>query len=127
TALSNDLHPSGSARRLTNEGGSNTHPVWAKDGSRIFYRSESVLRVVNVVSPDAPQAILSQTANIAELSLERDLVYSQTQSDTNIWRAEIPARNSPPTSPHLLIGSTRGDQAAQYSPNGKAIAFRSSR
>jgi Tol biopolymer transport system component/DNA-binding winged helix-turn-helix (wHTH) protein len=126
--LSRDFRPSGSAIRLTNEGGQVTHPVWAKGGSRIFYRLGSNLRAVDVRSSGQPQVVmLEERGGIAELSLGRDLIYSQTAYDANIWRAEIPPRGSPPAVPHSLISSTRADNSAQYSRDGRTIAFRSSR
>ena len=126
-ALSKDLTPSGSARRLTSEGGSASHPVWTKDGSRIIYRLGSELRVVDSRNSDASERIPLEAGNIIDLSLERDLVYSQALSDTNIYRAEIPSPNGPLAVPHLLISSTREDSQPRYSPIGKAIAFRSAR
>jgi Tol biopolymer transport system component/DNA-binding winged helix-turn-helix (wHTH) protein len=125
--LSKDYSPSGSARRLTDERGQVANPVWSKDGSRIFYRFGSELHVINAQSSGVGERILLESREVAQLSLERDLVYSQTVFDPNIWRAEIPNRNGPPTVPHLLISSTRIDNSARYSPNGKAIAFISSR
>jgi Tol biopolymer transport system component len=52
------------------------------------------------------------------------LVYSQSTSDSNIWRVNLADPEGPLTE---LIASTRRDQNAQYSPDGKRIAFESSR
>ena len=63
-ALSKDFTPSGSARRLTREGGSASHPVWTKDGSRIIYRLGSELRVVDSRNSDASERIPLEAGNI---------------------------------------------------------------
>ena len=69
--------------------------------------------MVDSRNSDASERIPLEAGNINELSLERDLVYSQALSDTNIYRAEIPSPNGPLAVPHLLISSTREDSSAQ--------------
>ena len=46
-------------------------------------------------------------------------------TDTNIWRVNLSDPREPP--PTQLIASTRADSDPQYSPDGKSIAFNSSR
>jgi tricorn protease-like protein len=59
--------------------------------------------------------------------LGRHLVYSRQIEDTNIWRAELPKNGDPPVEAELFISSTWVDQTPKYSPDGKKIAFISSR
>jgi len=53
----------------------------------------------------------------------RRLVYFRWVGDNNIWRLEI----GKPASARSFISSTRGDSGPRYSPDGKRIAFTSSR
>jgi Tol biopolymer transport system component len=54
-------------------------------------------------------------------------VYARQTHDQNIWRATIPGPGDPPAVPELFITSTRLDGMPKYSPDGKKIAFGSSR
>jgi len=45
----------------------------------------------------------------------------------NIWRLEVPGPHGKTTAPTKLISSTRFDHEAQFSPDGKKIAFSSNR
>src|SRR4030095_5993197 len=45
----------------------------------------------------------------------------------NIWRVKLPAAGSSPATAELFISSTRNDAGPKYSPDGKEIAFLSSR
>jgi Tol biopolymer transport system component len=48
-------------------------------------------------------------------------------ADDNIWRIEVPSSKSQRASPIKLISSSRSDRAAEFSPDGKRIAFESER
>jgi Tol biopolymer transport system component len=54
-------------------------------------------------------------------------VYSRQTRDQNIWRATIRGPSDPPVVPELFMPSTRLDGYPKYSPDGKKIAFGSSR
>ena len=55
------------------------------------------------------------------------LVFERFKFDTDIWRVPNPAYQTADAAPVRLISSTRPDRQAQYSPDGKSIAFASSR
>ncbi len=55
------------------------------------------------------------------------LAYSLRLDDTNIWRVEVPGSEGQPTSPIKLISSSLMDWGAQFSPDGKRVAFESAR
>jgi Tol biopolymer transport system component/DNA-binding winged helix-turn-helix (wHTH) protein len=55
------------------------------------------------------------------------LAFVESFIDANIWRIPLPGSTSQNKTPVKLISSTRYDSSAQYSPDGKRIAFRSDR
>ena len=55
------------------------------------------------------------------------LAYTKQSRDTNIWRLPLRESGSGATAATRLISSTRDDYNPQYSPDGKRIAFSSSR
>jgi Tol biopolymer transport system component len=55
------------------------------------------------------------------------LVYARNLEDANIWRVAVPGVQGKAIPPMNFISSTRYDAAAQYSPDGKKIAFNSDR
>jgi Tol biopolymer transport system component/DNA-binding winged helix-turn-helix (wHTH) protein len=122
--LSKDFLAVGQPTRLTNNGRA-SHPVWTRDG-RILFVGRDSLRVMTSSTRGVSESVQID-GRISDMSLGQHLVYSQLDFDPNIWRAEIPSSNDPPATPTLLISSTHADNSARYSPNGKQIAFRSSR
>jgi Tol biopolymer transport system component len=57
----------------------------------------------------------------------RSLVYTLESFNKNIWRYEIHPASGRNKSPTKLIASTEANQGPQFSPDGKRIAFASSR
>jgi dipeptidyl aminopeptidase/acylaminoacyl peptidase len=56
------------------------------------------------------------------------LAYVRNYADTNIWRIEPSAPGVPASSlPAVAISSTRRDEVAQFSPDGRRVAFMSGR
>ena len=131
--LSGDFEAAGEARRLTTSGRWAVDPVWTADGRYILHLlaarrggAAELRRIVASGSSVSEQVSLSQD-DLHELTLGRHLVYSRGTGDSNIWRAEIPPPGSPPSRPQLLISSTLNDSQPRYSPDGKKIAFGSTR
>jgi Tol biopolymer transport system component/DNA-binding winged helix-turn-helix (wHTH) protein len=131
--LDGDLRPSGEARRLTDNKRWSAQPVWAGDGRRILYvfgddaSKGREIGIINVAYPETPRQTIPLSDEISEIAFGRHLVYSRQFEDTNIWRAELPGRKSAPATAEPFISSTRPDQTPKYSPDGKKIAFMSSR
>jgi tricorn protease-like protein len=55
------------------------------------------------------------------------LAYVQISSSAKIWAYDIPQKGEIPRAPKLLIGSSQVQVGPQYSPDGKRLAFASSR
>ncbi len=134
-SLSGDFKPAGEAQRLKTDVRWARHPVWTRDGRHILYISETnpnlpeqrELRMTAVSGSGSSERVTLPEGNISELSLGRHLVYTQGAFQNDIWRAEIPPPGGQASQPQLLISSTRRDAMPRYSPDGKKIAFSSTR
>jgi Tol biopolymer transport system component len=132
-SLTSDFRPVGQARRLTDNKRWSAQPVWAADGHSILYvfgddssRGREI-RKINVTGRHTSGRTVSLSDEVSEFSLGSHLVYSRQIEDTNIWRSELPEAGASPRTAELFISSTRVDQTPKYSPDGKKIAFISSR
>jgi Tol biopolymer transport system component/DNA-binding winged helix-turn-helix (wHTH) protein len=128
--LSEEYEAAGEARRLTGNNEVALSPAWSRDGRRILYvfaSKATELRIINVSGSGSSEQVPLLEDNIGQLSLGRHLVYSRSSVDTNIWRAEIPPEGNPARRPQPLISSSYDDFQPRYSPDGKKIAFGSTR
>ena len=127
------LQPSGQARPLTNHKRWSGQPVWTHDGRNILHvfgndaTKGREIRSINVGNPQQPAETIPISDEVSEIAFGRHLVYSRQIEDTNIWRAELPKNRAFPVEAELFITSTWVDQTPKYSPDGKKIAFISSR
>jgi eukaryotic-like serine/threonine-protein kinase len=134
-SLSADYTPAGEARLLKTDEHFIANPVWTPDGRHIVYlaaanigkREQTELRQLAVSGAGRSERVLLLEGEINELSLGRHLVYTHHNHDADIWRAEVPPAGQPPSQPQLFISSTRLDAKALYSPDGKKIAFGTTR
>ncbi len=141
-SLSAGLQPLGDARRLTLGNRGNGKPAWTSDGreivfagtSDIFSTSIGLWRIAPYGSPEAKQlALFGDGATQPAISPRAHrLAYVNQFFQTSIWRVEAPSqgnRKSPRAFGKTVpfISSTRDDSAPQFSPDGKRIAFLSSR
>jgi serine/threonine protein kinase len=128
-ALSESLEPVGE-RRLTFDNQMASSPVWTVDGRDIIFASAqdsggASLRRIAPIGSGNPVPLPSFGQNGAYPAISRQghrLSYSQLTSDSNIWRLEVSDPTGKP-----LISSTRVDDLPQFSPDGRRIAFESSR
>jgi serine/threonine protein kinase len=134
-SLSEDFEPVGEARRLKTDERFVSSPVWTLDRRHVLYlaasnigaRDQTELRKIAVSGAGKSERVALLEGVIDEMSLGRHLVYTRFINDTDLWRAEIPPPEGQPGEPRPLISSTRGDGKPRYSPDGKKIAFWSSR
>jgi eukaryotic-like serine/threonine-protein kinase len=132
--LSDDFRPIGEPKRLTFENRLTFRPVWASDGREIIFSSGLYLNPglfrISASSSGKPQRLAGVGEDGSELAVShraRRLVYTRELIDNNIWRVEVPGSDGKMSSPIKLISSTRVDEDAQFSPDGKKIAFSSNR
>jgi Tol biopolymer transport system component/predicted Ser/Thr protein kinase len=141
-AFSDGWKPAGEPIQVTfgNKGVQN--PAWIADGREIVYASGSIVskglwRVSSFAHGAArgePQRLPSVGDDASQPAIsgsKHRLVYVHRSSHNSIWRLALPnlegKRQQPPNQAALLISSTRDDNSGQISPDGKKIAFQSTR
>ncbi|MDZ4797326.1 MAG: hypothetical protein SGI92_04135 [Bryobacteraceae bacterium] len=130
-ALTPDFQPAGELKRLPSSGGRIPGLAWTGDGREIVISSEqngSIALWRIAASGSGKPVRLTVGANARSLAISprsNRLVYEvRIPSDVNIWRLDLSDAARPPT---VFIASTRLEASPQYSPDGRKIAFRSSR
>jgi Tol biopolymer transport system component len=101
--------------------------AWSNDGRRIvFSNSMGDLWEVALAQPNQPQRVLAGQ-NASEVTVNptgNNLIFTQQRVDENIWRVDLSVLTAPTMK---LAGSTRTETAPDISPDGKQIAFESTR
>jgi Tol biopolymer transport system component len=130
--LSSDFQPAGEALRLTSDNTTIHGIVWAAGGAEIVFSSSRggapALWRTPVSGSDKPRRVLvgDNASSLAISPHANRLVYEQSVSvDSNIWRVDLSGAAT--TAPASFIASTRQEESAEYSPDGKRIVFRSDR
>jgi Tol biopolymer transport system component len=136
-----DLTPQGEPARMTFENRLTTSPVWA-DAHEIMFLSgelgaEASLYRMPVSEPGRPYVMSSLGEGAALLSLQdsgtafvprhRRLAYTRVIKDHNVWRTEWNETSAVFGPPRPFVPSTRIDFNPQFSPDGRRIAFESTR
>jgi Tol biopolymer transport system component len=124
----------GEPKRLTFDNSWISGMDWTLDGAYIVFSSGRLSgegRLWKVAaSGGQPEQLPVGQGGAYQPSLSRDghrLAYTQAFDSVDIWRYEVPqttGRSAPPTK---LIASTGYNVSPQFSPDGKRIAFHSSR
>jgi Tol biopolymer transport system component len=125
------LDGGGEERRLTFDDREVLSQAWAPDGSGIVFASNrsggyALWRIA--ARGGTARRIPGVGEGASEPAFSRDgrrLVFSQFFRDANIWRVEV--GGGPGVAPRKLISSSAYDSSAQYSADGRWIAFRSDR
>jgi len=123
--------PGGEARRLTFDQRAVNGLDWAPDGRSILFSSDrsGTWEIWQILaSGGQPERVA--IGNGHHPSISRDghrLAFARSISDYNIWRVAGPAATGKRVEPTKLISSTHSDHEPQFSPDGKRIAFGSTR
>jgi Tol biopolymer transport system component len=129
------------ARRLTDWNRTIGNPIWWADGQEILFVGEQQglgRRIWKIPAFRRASAQLlnhfgEDSSSIAYCPRTNRLVYAKQSSEAmTIWRLDFDwvaqaAGHRGGASPRRLIASTRGDSNAQFSPDGKHIAYQSGR
>jgi Tol biopolymer transport system component/DNA-binding winged helix-turn-helix (wHTH) protein len=135
--LSEDLKPKGEPRRLTSLNGASYDPTWTPNGREIIFSSgiaswfDSSLWKVPASGAGEPEQLLQFSGRAVSCpTISRSgnrLAYQRAVWDPNIWRLSLSGPGVAAAPPARFIASTRFEAVAEYSPDGKRIAFESDR
>jgi len=127
--LTPDLKPIGEPRRLASANDVIAGLAWTVDGAGIVFSSsrggaQALWQAALSGSPSHRLSVGENGIFHAISARTKRLIYSQSVTDSNIWRLNLRDRSEPGVP---LLASTRVDNNPSYSPDGKRIAFESSR
>ena len=130
--LTDGFMPAGDPVPITSDHVRIESAAWV-DNDRIVYATGLVrgLQRLRVTEIGARGATVTRTADFGEgavdLTISRNgrLVYARQVEDTNVWRLELSAYGA--AMPERIIASTLNDYTPAYSPDGRKIAFTSTR
>ena len=131
--ITSDGGPLAEPRRLTLDERQIFGFDWTADGRRIVYSSGQPVSTNLFAIPSsggAPERLAVADQYPTSLSISRSgsrLVYERDVVDPNIWRIPGPNSSDKKSAPTRFIASTQVDMEPQFSPDGKKIAFNSSR
>ncbi|MCJ7502528.1 MAG: protein kinase [Acidobacteriia bacterium] len=135
--LTKDYQPEGGPERVAPAAESydrNFGTAWTADGRDIVFSSgnwaSTGLWRVAASAGAKPRrlAFASDGASAPAVSRQGNrLAYVVNRTDANIWRVDLRSPGQNPGIPARLIASTREERDPAYSPDGKRIAFMSSR
>jgi len=138
-AFSREMAPIGQPKRITFDNRHTLNTAWTADGREIIFSSNRAggsfnLWRIGVAGSGKPVRLASVGEDGIYPSISRQgnrLAYTRSFVDTNIWRLELSGLQSKHSSPvpkgAPFIASTRAETAAQFSPDGKRVAFASDR
>ena len=132
--ISDGFTPVGDPRRLDGQPHFYHGVTWSADGSAVI-ASRGHLGTIGVWSiplqhPDRPERISPPGEDWRQPSMslrQGRLAAARATWDENLWRVDLPGPGQPAGAPVSLSGSTRSERNAQFSPDGRRIAFESSR
>ena len=128
--LDPNLAPRGQPERVTSESDFVANLLWTRNGSELLYTAgyegaRGVWRVSARTGARGTQVpALEHVGLQVALSRDGELAYARRYRDFDIWSAKL---DETPPHPKPLIVSTFSDQEPHYTPDGKRIAFQSTR
>jgi serine/threonine protein kinase len=133
--LTQDSKPKAEPKRLTSLKGSIEGSAWTPNGREIIFAAgmPGLFSGLNLWKVQAsgvaqPERLPFSAGEACFPNISRNgnrLAYQRFARDLNIWRLSLSAPGVAGSAPSQLIASTRYEDAAQYSPDGRRIAFES--
>lgn len=115
--------PQGEPMTLTRGGFEINALGWLPDGQALRFLSRNNLWTVPLRG-GAPRWMSTTGANLSQMTTSQQaaaLVFTQTGTDTNLWR--LPLAASDTSQAVRLVAATRTDTDPQVSPDGQRLAF----
>jgi Tol biopolymer transport system component/DNA-binding winged helix-turn-helix (wHTH) protein len=136
--LTPELAPDGEPKQRTFEDRSMEGPAWTPGGRELVFSSGGHFgaRRLKRIGLDATArgggseaqlVAVGEQATTLSLSRNGRLVYARETRASNVWKLELPPSGAATAKPVRLISSTLDDQSPDYSPDGRRIAFASTR
>jgi Tol biopolymer transport system component/predicted Ser/Thr protein kinase len=133
--LGADLTATGEPRRLTPATLDAEYATWMPDSREILFSARGSLWRLAVPGESTPARLpfvgedgLMPAVSRPEPGRPARLVYVRSFQDFNIWRVETSAPGAAASSPPVVaISSTREDGMPQFSPDGRRVAFTTTR
>jgi Tol biopolymer transport system component len=135
--LSEGLQPKGEPRRITAENTYCDFPAWTPDGRAIVFVSGTpdIPGLYEMAlsgpgwTPGKPRrlAFAGEGVRTPTISRQGRLAYSTFSPNVNIWHLALHGGRPATVRPKRLLTSTRFQHDQEYSPDGKQIAFVSTR
>jgi Tol biopolymer transport system component len=100
--------------------------TWTADGRDLIYSRSGEFWRVPAFAAGIPSPVAAVGRNVGKPSIARQgslIAYEVTEYDSNIWSISLSGSEEP----RKIIASTQSDFQAEYSHNGRKIAFSSSR
>ncbi len=125
----------GEPRRLTLAALDANNPTWMPDSKEILFSARGSLWRLAVPGGGTPVRLpfvgedgLMPVVSRPQPGRPPRLAYVRSYADYNIWRVQTSAPGNTASSPPVVaISSTRWDGTPQFSPDGRRVAFASSR
>jgi Tol biopolymer transport system component len=120
----------GTATVLTSQHAGIVGMAWTADSRRIVFATQQTLSGLSEVPIDGgaikPLPFNGEDATGVSISRQgKRLAFLMYKADTNIWQTSVPVSGQ--ASPNRIVVSTRQDAEPEISPDGKRLAFSSSR
>jgi Tol biopolymer transport system component len=130
------FRPAAQPRRLTFTRAKTGNPIWLAGGTHLIFTSGQwggvsyLWEIATTGRPGEPQRLTSLGDDVDQAAYApaaNRLVCRRRYEDVNIWRLDLAGEGVAAGAPVRLLASTRIDYNPQISPEGKRIAFHSTR
>jgi Tol biopolymer transport system component/DNA-binding winged helix-turn-helix (wHTH) protein len=103
-----------------------TGVAWATDSQSLIYSSDQHLWRIALAGGEPEKLLFAQDVeSVAVARTGNRLAFAQVRHPGNIWQLELASHTKSAAPASKLISSTRGDEGAHISPDGRHIAFQS--